>query len=974
MGAETIVRDEANVLVGRSDELSLLTGELAAVREGTSRFAVVSGEPGIGKTRLLAELTRAAEAEGFLSLEGAAAEFERELPFGLVIDAFDAYLQSLGPRDFERLAADGLGELASVFPSLRSLAEGSRPPATVGERFLAHNAVRELLERMAARQPLLVVLDDLHWADGASLELVVHLLRRRPQAPVLVAVAYRSGQLQGAPAAEIERAIAGGRASAIALDPLAPDEARSLLAATEGGAAEELYRASGGNPFYLLQLAGGSGPAVSVARERGDETEVPPAVAASIAAELDGLTPATRAFCEAAAVAGDPFDLDLAIAAAGVDEHGALEAVEELLARRLVRRAELPRSFRFRHPLVRHAVYERSGAKVRVPAHERIARALAERGAPVTARAHHIEHAAQPGDTEAIAVLREAGIAAGQRAPASAARWLAAALRLMAAADPARLELLALRARALSAIGRFTEARESLLEVIELLPPELGDARARAVVGCARVEHILGSYAAARGRLLAALEELPDRNSAEGAALMVALAGNALYQLDYPEIAEWGERTLAAARAAGDRPLTAAAAGISAAGSAVVGEVEQAEKRRAEAAELIDSMPDSELAVRLDATSHLAGAELYLDRFAEGEAHAERGAAVARATGQDELLPVLVPLQAAMNYMRGNLAKARELLDNVVEGARLTGAVEALAWGLFNRSFATRLAGDLDAALADAHEAAEVARDGYTGLVSLFAETSEVDPLCELGEFERAVEGLIVINGGEELPRVPYGWRPYYLARMARCRIELGQLEGARASAARASEIAERTGLPLATSSAARARAEVALADGDANAAAELALEAVAAAERAETRIDAGLARTVAGRALAAMGERERAIAELERAAAQLDECEAARYRDEAVLELRRLGRHVHRRSRAGKAGADGLEALTERELEVARLVVDRRTNAEIASELFLSLKTVESHMRNIFRKLDLSSRVDVARAIERAEIRSSDE
>jgi DNA-binding NarL/FixJ family response regulator len=95
------------------------------------------------------------------------------------------------------------------------------------------------------------------------------------------------------------------------------------------------------------------------------------------------------------------------------------------------------------------------------------------------------------------------------------------------------------------------------------------------------------------------------------------------------------------------------------------------------------------------------------------------------------------------------------------------------------------------------------------------------------------------------------------------------------------------------------------------------------------------------------------------------------RYRDAAERELRKLGRHFHRRTRRGAVDGDGLESLSERELRVARLVVERTTNREIAAELFVSLKTFEAHMRNLFRKLDVSSRVEVARTVERAERRS---
>jgi DNA-binding NarL/FixJ family response regulator len=114
------------------------------------------------------------------------------------------------------------------------------------------------------------------------------------------------------------------------------------------------------------------------------------------------------------------------------------------------------------------------------------------------------------------------------------------------------------------------------------------------------------------------------------------------------------------------------------------------------------------------------------------------------------------------------------------------------------------------------------------------------------------------------------------------------------------------------------------------------------------------------------LGEREQAVTLLREAAAELGRCGAVGHRNAAEQELRRQGEHIHRRSRPGDAGQAGVGSLTERELQIARLIVDRRTNAEIAGELYLSKKTVETHIRNMFRKLDAGSRVDVARAVER--------
>jgi DNA-binding NarL/FixJ family response regulator len=130
-------------------------------------------------------------------------------------------------------------------------------------------------------------------------------------------------------------------------------------------------------------------------------------------------------------------------------------------------------------------------------------------------------------------------------------------------------------------------------------------------------------------------------------------------------------------------------------------------------------------------------------------------------------------------------------------------------------------------------------------------------------------------------------------------------------------------------------------------------------------RLVAAFARSLAGRALVAGGERAAAIATMRAAESELDVCGSVRVRDEMRRELRKLGARAEKRGPAA-AGDSGVPSLTKRELEIAELVTDRKTNREIAAELYLSDKTVESHLRNIFAKLGVSSRVDVARAVER--------
>ena len=199
---------------------------------------------------------------------------------------------------------------------------------------------------------------------------------------------------------------------------------------------------------------------------------------------------------EGAAVAGDPFEPELAAAAAAMSEAAAMDAIDELLQLDLVRDTDVPRRFRFRHPLVRRAVYEATAGGWRLGAHERCAEALAARGATAAARAHHVERSARQGDVAAVAVLRDAGEAAARLAPESAARWFGGALRLLPQTAPAeeRVELLLARARALAAAGHFTDSHEALLEAIAIVPEQSSALCTTVATACAGVERFLGRY------------------------------------------------------------------------------------------------------------------------------------------------------------------------------------------------------------------------------------------------------------------------------------------------------------------------------------------------------------------------------------------------------------------------------------------------------------------------------------------------
>jgi DNA-binding CsgD family transcriptional regulator len=933
-------------LVGRAGERDALIGALESMRARPGVIVAIEGEPGIGKSRLLAHL--AAGAEGCAVLEARASEYEVDLPYALWTEALERHLADAGDRRVAQLGLTDPEALAVALPALSRRADHAVPI----DRHRTHRALRDLLERLAASRPLVLCLDDVHWADPASVEALAALVRRPALAPVLLALAAREGQVPPALAAAFGDALRDDRFVALALGPLTEAEATELV----GSAAAAVYAQSGGNPFYLEQLTRVRGAQRGTADVASDGS-VPAGVAAALATELAALTPDARRALDAASVAGDPFDADLAADIAELEEAPALGALDELLACGLVRQTGVPRRFAFRHPVVRHAVYDRTPGGWRLGAHARAADALERGGAGPVQRAHHVEHAARPGDAGAIALITAAAEELRSPAPATAARFYAAALRLLADRPEDGKRRTAIQSRladAQAAAGDPAGARRTLHEA---LTTASAAERLALTVALANQEWWLGGHEEARRRLHVALGELPAQPSPDRIRLRLALALTALMGCDLRDAQAHASDARHDARAIADPVFELAALAGGALASVSAAEGTAAVDRLEQSSAALERLTPEQLATRLPALWMHGRARRGLGRFDAARADLERGIAIASDTGRESVLVVLTVESVAPLVELGRLAEATAVGEEAVELARLSGNARMLLWAQCALGAARLSAGDVPAALRHAGEAKE------TGVRPDFHAAGQPGwclgaALTAAGNAERAITVMLQSFGGDALPSVLPIDRPAAAADLVEAQVACGDVAGAERTLAHGEAAATQAGTAWAAAVAGIARTSVLLArgrHGEAVAAAATAREAAAGAPLASAR-----ALLAEGRALSAAGDRQAAVETLVAAESAFDGFGALRRRDEAVRELRRLGHRVVRPTRDAPAGP--LAPLTAREREIAELVGAGRTNREVAEQLVLSTRTIEAHLRNIYAKLGVRSRVELAR------------
>jgi DNA-binding CsgD family transcriptional regulator len=949
-------------LVGRRAEFAALEDELNRAEEGSFRLVLLVGEAGVGKSRLGRELlARHREATGLLAhgypLAASAA-------FGLWTEAIDPFLQNLSDAEVCALCGGLLDDLASVFHRV-ALVRGSVPQRDPPLPRLLQG-LTALLGNLARRTPLVVLLDDVHFADASSWEALRFLARHLDDARLLVVATTRPAELAGHDVApsilfELDQ---DALLSRFEIAPLTRPALRELTEAViERPAPTALVdwvcARSQGNPLYAIGLLR------ALMEEQGDLSHphlqrLPEGLTDRVTSELRRLDPASQGVLELLAVVGRPVSLGDLIALTGKPLEQVGPMLAELVKARIVDEAERggELGYELQHPLVRDVIYEATGATQRRLLHRHAARSLLQTGHLAEA-ALHFARSAERGDSEAVEVLLDAMRQAERREAYREALQLQAELVDLLPADDQRwLEVLeAMFARAEWLIDHRAETDAPVavraLRAIDGLLESSPDHARRAIV-----KFRLATFLAwGMGDLDSAYEdcrqahELFERSSDERQTLLAAreLAWIKGLRGDLVGMGEDARAVVAAADAIDDRFV--AMQGLSA----------------------------------VSYSANFCGA------LTEGEAVLRRAAAIARQDDKEYRLTVVLGGLAAGLALQGRVDETAPLFEEA-KGANpayrdsILVELEALVrW----------IAGDFPASLAAAREMVAWlpsvnARRRVPGLAfgALSAielgEPAEAERLlararAALGEREwsfhlpttRAAEGVLAWHDGRAADCVtvlaPAAARVVeiqakplaatLLFELAEAAADAGDGGGASAAAAELEEVARCIRLPLYDGLAATASAWAYLARGETEAATESARQGVELL--GPTGWMAHLARShyALGRSLPA-AERVEAVGALERAAAILERCGSVWRRERCLEVLRRLGSA----GRRAAAAALGPGSLTRREREVARLAATGMSAKEIAQALFVGKRTVETHLASVYAKLGVDSKLQLVR------------
>jgi DNA-binding CsgD family transcriptional regulator len=918
-------------LLERDGELAALEALIEQARTGRGGIALIEGEAGIGKSELLRAAGDQARQVGACVLCARGSEVERDAVFGVASQLLHN-TPAAGALDAADVEPPEGADFLTGFEAVRA----------------AYAAFLELLPVDESAPALVLTVDDAHWADEASLRLLVHVALRLEEQPIAVLATVRTEEhnpasqrllqaLRESPAAGVltPAALSQGAVSEIVARAL-PDAAGPALAAA-------CAHVTGGNPFYLHELlnALANEPGAPVP-ERVREV-APPSVLRSIVVRLGRLGAAAGTLARAAAILGDGAPLRLAAELAQEPEDVMESSADTLAAAGIFARGE---PLRFRHPLIPTLLESDMGEFARARLHRRAAQLLLAHGAPADRIGPHLLIARPAGDPETVAVLREAAsrsLASG--APLAAARLLERALAEPPLDARTEAELLMACARAETLAGSPSAAGR-LERLLELIHDDLE--RADVLGELATLAHhqwdlprVVELAARARGGLGA---EHPRHEKLLG----IELAATGVQPGLDPAADRRLESVLAQARA-GNAPSEPRLCAVTA-GWLAISDPPAVVRRLAERAIDADPLIDAShgislgwIAVALDWTDELELAERWLERAVKA---AERdGAAGAGA--------VATLQRANVHYRRGRLEEA------LADGRR---ALDIYRFGWFEASWSVPVLlrahvarGELDAALT---LAARLDGRGLKpqGLVdgALLLEArarmalATGDPEAALHHAQEAG----TIGEGQHARHQPRVWEWRRLAALAAHR--LGEQALARELLRPDLAVLRKIGPARQLGAALTVAGE--LEGGEAGLqllaeAAALTAASPARMQQLETLLALGGALRRAGRRTAAKEPLYRALELAGASGAQL-------FERQAHDELARLGLRPRRSAR------NGVDALTASEQRVAELAAEGLSNPQIAQRLHVSVNTVETHLRHVYRKLGISRRGELRAAL----------
>ena len=946
----------AEGLLEREQELARVGAliELAAAGEGG--VLLIEGEAGLGKTSLLRAALRLGEAAGVTVLHARGGRLEHDFAHGVARQLYEPLVRQRSEARRRRLLRGAAALAAPVLGLAEPRARGGGPDADA--TFAANHGLYWLTADLAEERPLLLLVDDAHWSDSATLLFLHYLGHRIDELPVLLALALRPAE-PGFPRELLDAVRDLERAESLTLPALSEEAGvvlveRLLDAPPAQAFSAACHKTTGGNPFLLVELlralaAEGVYP-TDAAAERV-RTLAPESISRSVLGRLGTMWPEGLGLARAVSVLDTDAELHHAAALAEIDRRAAARAADALTEARVLAPG---RPLRFAHPIMRQAVYEDLPEARRARDHARAARLLDANGRDPDRAAVHLlatEPAAEWWVVERLVAAAERALARG--GPESAVTLLRRAL----GEPPPPAE----RPAVLVALGR-TELligdETAVAHLQEALASSEEDSlRGEAARELAGALTQAGELEAAAQTLEQAIVEIDDREHAlrlevdlftlsqYGPALAASVASR--LERSEKELGETPGERLALAATALHRTFLGKGSGEEAAALA----------RRA--------LGDGRL-LREATADHRAFdgpllALLYTDSHDDMRALLADAIADTRARGSAGGLASMLSYLSRLEYAQGNLVRAEEAARTAVEAAGASTLYALmLPWAVSNLVLALVERGQLKAAeeaLARHGLAAGPAPPTTTGQVMLGARSA-----LRLAQ-GRVGEAMSDMTGWLEEQRRRGGISPVRPALASYVLLAGGDRETAEAVARGNLVVAERWNVPGHTAGCLLA---LGLAIGGTSGIEHLA-RAAALLERSPRQLERAYALIEMGAALRRANRRNDARAPLREGMQIAHRCGAVGLAARARKELRATG------ARPRKLVLTGVDSLTPQEHRVAELAAEGLSNPEIAQALFVTRKTIETHLGHVYQKLDIGSREDLAHALSQRQVAVED-